>query len=159
MILRYKASIPGNKLFYREYEFRGEMKLFALNTFLQNELGFAPDQMIVFESIDATDKVIHEYGLFDISGLSSETIDTVTIEKTLARKERLLRYVYNLTHHRFILLEYLSEEEETPRASYPRVIQEKGPNPDQFSDKYDDFPEYLQEMEEISPGEGGEEED
>lgn len=37
-ILRYKVTFPSNKVFFREYELKDDMTLFALNKFLVNDL-------------------------------------------------------------------------------------------------------------------------
>ncbi len=42
-----------------------------------------------------------------------------------------------------MILEFISNEEELPKRSYPRLVAEKGKNPDQFSDSYDDFEHML----------------
>ncbi|MDD4639128.1 MAG: hypothetical protein PHT63_05165, partial [Bacteroidales bacterium] len=60
------------------------------------------------------------------------------------RKEVKLQYVYDLFSGRFLTLEFVSEEEDLPRRSYPRLIAERGKNPDQFSDNYDDFEQMIE---------------
>jgi hypothetical protein len=47
MLYRYKASITGNKIFMREYEALSDTSLYAFHLFLQNDLGFAPDQLVL----------------------------------------------------------------------------------------------------------------
>ena len=49
-VFRYKAVIPGNKIFMREYELETGMSLFRLHEFLDRDLGFSPDQMTVVET-------------------------------------------------------------------------------------------------------------
>jgi hypothetical protein len=44
---------------------------------------------------------------------------------------------------RAISLELLSKGELMPKRSYPRLIAERGKNPDQFSDNYDDFEQLM----------------
>lgn len=143
MIYRYKATIPGSKTFFREYEVRSEMKLFKLHDFLQNDLGFAPDQMVIFQGVDSSGRLSREYGLFD---MGDGSMDSVSIEKTFSRGEKTLRYLYNLSKGTYLELTFLSEGEYNPRASYPRLVAEKGHNPEQFSSKYedDDFTETVE---------------
>ena len=139
MIYRYRASIPGSKVFMREYEIKGETTLYKLHDFLVNDLDFAPDQMVAFRGLDATDKVRSEYGLFDFGDGS---MDMVTIEKTIAKGEESLLYVFDLRKDRVIKLSLAGEGEESRRASYPRCVAEKGRNPEQFANGYDDMDQY-----------------
>lgn len=145
MIYKYKATLPGSKVFMREYEIKGETTLYALHEFLLNDLDFAPDQMVLFRGLDAGEKVRSEYGLFD---MGDGTMDTVSIEKTLRREEEYLEYVYDMHKDKYIRLSYLGECEPAPRASYPRLTAEKGRNPDQFADTYDDFDQFAEPLEE-----------
>lgn len=140
MVYRFKASIDGNKIFMREYEIKGESSLYAFHRFLQNDLGFAPDQMVLFRSVSKGDKVKAEYGLFD---LGDGTIDKVSVEKAAGKGEATLQYVYNTFKDKSIRLEFLGTEEPLSRRSYPRLVAERGRNPDQFSDDYDDFEPML----------------
>ena len=56
-ILRYKVTFPSNKVFFREYELKEDMTLFALNKFLVNDMDFATDQMIVLRGYGADGKL------------------------------------------------------------------------------------------------------
>lgn len=140
MVYRFKASIDGNKIFMREYEIKGESSLYAFHRFLQNDLGFAPDQMVLFRGVSKGDKIKAEYGLFD---LGDGTIDKVSVEKAAGKGEITLQYVYNTFKDKSIRLEFLGTEEPLSRRSYPRLVAERGRNPDQFSDDYDDFEPIL----------------
>lgn len=151
MIYKYRVTLPNNKFFLREYEVKSEMKLFRLHEFLQNDLGFAPDQMVLFEGVDKDGVVLHEYGLFD---MGDGSMDTVTVEKTMNRGEVVLHYVYNLSKNLFLILTFVSEEEFIVRESYPRMMAEKGRNPDQFSSHYDDFDESAESVSAASAGGG-----
>ena len=128
--------MPKHKNFSREYEFKSDMKLYSLNEFLLNDLDFSPDQMIIFEGIDKNNKKVSKYGLFD---LGHGSIDMITLEKTLSKGELVLSYIYDLNSGRHILLEFIEESEVEPRKQYPRLTAQKGSNPSQFSDEYDDY--------------------
>jgi len=141
MVYKFKASIAGNKIFMREYEIKGVTSLYALHLFLQNDLGFAPDQMVVFRGLNSADKVKGEYGLFD---LGDGSMDSVSLEKVVGKGETKLQYVYDIYKDKAITLELLSTEEESLRRSYPRLVAEKGKNPEQFSDNYDDFEQMIE---------------
>lgn len=140
MIYRYRATIPGNKIFMREYEVKAFTSLYSFSVYLINDLGFAPDQLVVFRALDKNGKVKKEYGLFD---LGDGTMDSITIEQLVKQGLGTLEYVYDMFKDRALLLEMLSTEELFPKRAYPRLIAEKGKNPDQFSDNYDDFEQML----------------
>ncbi|MFA6770263.1 MAG: hypothetical protein WCR71_03730 [Bacteroidales bacterium] len=140
MVYRYKVTIPGNKIFMREYEVKASTSLYSYSIYLVNDLGFAPDQLVVFRALDKKGKVKKEYGLFD---LGDGTMDSVTIEELVKQGLGTLEYVYDMFKDRALLLEVLSREELLLKKSYPRLIAEKGKNPDQFSDNYDDFEQML----------------
>ena len=136
MIYKYAATIPNSKIFLREYEIPSDMKLFKLHEFLQNDLGFSPDQMVLFQSINDNGKISKEYGLFD---MGDGSMDTVSLEKTIKLGEMTLRYLYNLDKNLYITLTFIEEQEPKPREFYPRTVNEVGKNPEQFSSKYEDY--------------------
>ncbi|PKO97378.1 MAG: hypothetical protein CVU12_01275 [Bacteroidetes bacterium HGW-Bacteroidetes-7] len=136
MVYRLRATITGNKIFMREYEVRASSSLYSLNLYLQNDLGFAPDQMVMFRALDKNGKVKKEFGLFD---LGDGTMDSVNLLKLSNEGFEIIEYVYDMFKGQALKLEKISEEEELARRSYPRLVAEKGKNPDQFSDNYDDF--------------------
>ena len=136
MVDRFKATIDGNKIFMREYEVKGETSLYSFHRFLQNDLGFAPDQLVLFRGLSKDNKVKSEFGLFD---MGDGPMDKVSVENAVKKGEITLSYVYETFKERSIRLEFLATEESLARRSYPRLVAERGWNPDQFSDNYDDF--------------------
>ena len=159
MIYRFKATLTESRHFLREYEFKPEMSLYELHIFLQYDLDFAPDQMILFEGLPE-DGAKRRYGLFDFG---CGTIDGITLETLVERGECSLHYFFNLKLRRFLLLEFIGEGEEEPRAPYPRRVQERGVNPDPFAARYEDpytlDEELARRMAEASGRAGGELED
>ena len=145
MVYRYRATIKGNKIFMREYEIKASSTLYSLNLFMQDDLGFAPDQKVMFRALSADNRVKREYGLFD---LGDGAMDEVTLESIKRERLPYIEYVYDMFKDRSIIMEFISEEEFLARRSYPRLVAEKGRNPDQFSDNYDDF-EHLIDMDEM----------
>lgn len=143
MVYKYKASIPGSKVFMREYEVKGETSLYKLHDFLSNDFGFAPDQMVLFRGMDENEKFRSEYGLFD---MGDGSIDMISIEKTIAKGEVNLLYVFDLHKGRFVKLTLMGDVEESRRASYPRLVAEKGRNPEQFASGYSDTDQYDEPM-------------
>ncbi len=140
-VYRYRASIPGSKVFMREYEIKGDTTLYDLHEYLLNDMGFSPDQMVMFRGFDASGKVGGEYGLFD---MGDGSMDEINIDDLLAKKEHTVHYVFDLHKDRCIKLVFEQEVSESPRASYPRLVAEKGRNPDQFAKSYDDFDQFME---------------
>lgn len=138
MILQYKATIPNSKLFFRDFEFKGNSSLYKVMEFIQGQLVFVPDMMILFQGIDEKGKVVREYGLFD---MGDGAIDNVTIGESVKRGDAVLRFIYNLSQNLYVDLTFVGETDADPRAEYPRTIAEKGHAPLQFSSKYveDDY--------------------
>ncbi len=141
MVFRFKASIEGNKIFMREYEIKGITSLYALHLYLQNDLGFAPDQMVLFRVANKKGKKSKEYGLFNFG---DGAMDSIKIETLYNQGHTTLEYVYDMFKNRSLKLEILSIEELIHKKSYPRLIAERGKNPDQFSDDYDDFEHMIE---------------
>lgn len=145
MVYKYRASIPGSKVFMREYEVKGETSLYRLHDYLVNDLDFSPDQMVVFRGLDAGGKTKSEYGLFD---MGDGSIDMVKVEDTVKKGEETLHYVFDIRKDRVIVLTLMGEVQLSPRTSYPRLVAEKGRNPEQFADGYDDMEQYPEPSDE-----------
>ncbi len=139
MICRFKASLPNSKVFMREYEVKPEITLYEFHEFLLNDLSFSPDQMVIFRGRNAAGKIASEYGLFD---MGDGAMDEVTVGDLLKKEENVLEYAFDLFKDRYIILSYLGEGEYMPRNSYPRLVAEKGRNPDQFIRGADDYDAY-----------------
>ncbi|MDD2293214.1 MAG: hypothetical protein PHD07_03255 [Bacteroidales bacterium] len=160
MIYTYRALIPESKVFFRVYEVKSEMTLFSFNAFILNDLGFAPDQMVLFRGYDKKGVLCSEYGLFD---MGDGAIDAVSFEKMIRKGEVEFHYVFDLREERYIRFLYEGEGEFSNKISYPCMISEKGRNPDQFSKRYEDIDEYgeahepIVEEEQIYTDESGEE--
>lgn len=140
-ILKYKASIPGSKIFMREYEVREDMTLYDLHEYLVDDLDFAPDQMVIFRGLDAAGNIKSEYGLFD---MGDGSMDSVTLSYALKKGEETIQYVFDIRKDRFIILTFIGTSEEHPRAHYPRLTAEKGRNPDQFAKGYEDLDQFAE---------------
>jgi len=145
IIYRYRATLPQSKVFYRIYEVKSNMTLFAFNSFILADLEFAPDQIVMFEGCDAEGYLCSEYGMFDTG---DGTMDCVTFEDTLKKGEPILNYIYDISDDRYIRLEFIDEVKFMPMRSYPHNSEGKGHNPDQFSSHYEDIVEYREDIEE-----------
>ncbi|MCF0167271.1 MAG: hypothetical protein HUJ93_01315 [Bacteroidales bacterium] len=139
MVYIYKASIPGSKTFMREYEVKANMDLFSFNSFITNDLGFSPGQMVLFVGYNGKGDKGGRYGMFD---LGDGSMDKVTFEALVRKGEVSLRYCYDLRSDSAIVLNFEGEAEDSPRRSYPRVTGSKGQNPDQFGGVYEDIETY-----------------
>ncbi len=140
-ILKYKASIPGSKVFMREYEVKADMTLYDLHEYLVGDLDFSPDQMVLFRGLSKSGSIKSEYGLFD---MGDGSMDSVTLAETLKNDEQTIQYVFDIRKDRCITLTFLEQLLEQPRAHYPRLTAEKGRNPDQFAKGYDDLDQFAE---------------
>lgn len=135
MICVFKASLPKSKIFYREYELNPDMTLYDLHCFLINDLGFSPDQMVMMRGL-VKGKEAARYGLFD---LGDGSMDAVSVSDLMSRGQTVIEYVFDMFNGRYISLSYIGETEEFPRVSYPRIVAEKGHNPEQFAKNDDNY--------------------
>ena len=140
MILKLRATIPSSKVFVREYEVPANMSLFDFNKFINNDLGFSSDQIVVYRAIDEKGVMAAAYGLFDI-GFGS--MDKITFEQIAAQGFTVLHFCYDMHNNSYMVLTILGEEAGDIRVHYPRLTLEKGHNPDQFSPKYVDPEVYI----------------
>ena len=136
MIYKVKATIPISKVFMREFAVRSDMNLFRFNRFLMEELCFSSDQMVIYKAYDSKGICTGQYGMFD---LGDGSVDKVTFADLVSRGQMDVVLVYDLRSNRVINLSIEGEIDENPRLSYPATIAEKGHNPSQFADKYEDY--------------------
>ena len=137
MVYRFRATIPESKIFFRVYEIKGEMTLFRFNSFITDDLGFSPDQMVLFEGYDEKGEFRSEYGLFD---MGDGAMDTVTFDKVVRKGETELHFLFDMRNGRFIKLVLEGEADFSPMRSYPALVEEKGQNPDQFRARFEEEP-------------------
>ena len=137
MVYQFRATIPESKVFYRVYEIKGDMTLFRFNSYIVDNLGFSPDQMVIFEGYDEKGSLCSEYGLFD---MGDGAMDTITFDKVLERGENELHYVFDLRNDRYIKLVYEGETSYLPMRAYPALVEKKGQNPDQFHIRIEEEP-------------------
>jgi len=137
MVYQFRATIPESKIFFRVYEIKGEMTLFRFNGFLVDDLGFSPDQMVMFEGYDSAGALCSEYGLFD---LGDGAMDTVTFDKVVSRGETELHYLFDMRNDRYIRLVLEGEVPYSVMRAYPYLASENGQNPDQFRARFEEAP-------------------
>ncbi len=136
MIYKIKATIPISKIFMREVAVSSQMNLFRFNRYILTELGFSCDQLVIYKAFDAKGELKAQYGLFD---LGSGTIDKITFKDLFDAEYQRIELVYDIKTKRVIILSLEGEIPENPRMDYPAIIGEKGHNPSQFADKYEDY--------------------
>ncbi|MDR0668110.1 MAG: hypothetical protein LBF90_05790 [Prevotellaceae bacterium] len=146
MIYRFKLTFDPLKDFFRLYELQGEHTLYDLHEHIVSDLSYAPDQVVFFQIKDKNGKTRNKYGLFDFGNGS---MDAVTIDQLIARKETTLFYMFDVRHNRALRLTFIETDDELPRKSYPRTADEKEDAPPQFVNKnsparyHDDPPDLL----------------
>lgn len=136
MVYRFKATIPESKIFFRVYEIKGDTTLFKLNNFLLGDLGFSPDQIVLFDTFDAAGKPVARYGFFD---LGDGPMDKVTVDDLVVKEQACIHYLFDLRNDRYILLSFEGEVEEMPYLTYPVMVEEKGQAPDQFTFRFEEL--------------------
>ncbi len=136
MIYKIKATIPISKIFMREVAVSSEMNLFRFNRYFLTELGFSCDQLVIYKAYDAKGALKAQYGLFDLGG---GTIDKITFKDLFDAEYQRIDLVYDIKTKRVITLSLEGEIPANPRLDYPSIIGEKGHNPSQFADKYEDY--------------------
>ena len=136
MIYKIKATVPVSKVFMREFAVRSDMNLFRFNRYILGELCFSTDQMVIYKAYDAKGNCTAQYGLFD---LGDGSLDKVTFADVVAKGQVTIELIYDLRSKRKINLVLEGEIPEERRLSYPCIIAEKGHNPGQFADKYEDY--------------------
>lgn len=136
MILKFRATIPQSKIFYKVYAVKGDMNLFDFNAFILGDLGFAPDQMVMFEGYDEKGALCGEYGLFD---MGDGAIDSVSFNSLVEKGQTEIRYFYDMRNSRYIKLVFEGEESSLTSGIFPMLLDEKGHAPEQFSTTYEDY--------------------
>jgi hypothetical protein len=136
MIYKIKATVPVSKVFMREFAVRSDMNLFRFNRYILGELCFSTDQMVIYKAYDAKGNCTAQYGLFD---LGDGSLDKITFADVVGRGQMTIELIYDLRSKRKIDLVIEGEIPEERRLSYPCIIAEKGHNPGQFADKYEDY--------------------
>ena len=136
MILKFRATIPQSKIFYKVYAVKGDMNLFDFNAFILGDLGFAPDQMVMFEGYDEKGALCGEYGLFD---MGDGAMDSVSFNSLVEKGQTEIRYFYDMRNNRYIKLVFEGEESSLTSGIFPMLLDEKGHAPEQFSTTYEDY--------------------
>ncbi len=141
-VYQFAGTIPGSKIFLRSYEVRSDMNLFQFQNFLVNDLGFAPGLLVMFRGYNGSGKLRGQWGFFDFG---CGTMDAITIDTIVEKGITRLEFIYNLDKESKVVFAFDPEVKGTfsPKVSYPLLLEEKGRNPEQFADKYEDIGIYM----------------
>lgn len=141
MILRYRVSLNGIKGFSRVYELKSSMSLYDFHNLMQADMEFPQDQLIQFKGLSAHGALVARYAMFD---LGYGTVDEVSLGMTVKKGVSVFNYFYDVTNKKYVIVSYEGEVEERIGASYPALVESKGPNPIEFENgyvAYEDLPE------------------
>ena len=157
MNYRYRVTLAGIKGFFRVYLVNGDNSLYTFHKQLRADLEFPMDQPILFKALDADGGVVARYALMDI-GFGA--VDNVTISDTIKAGAFSFVYFYDIASKKSVIITLEGETKEYTAS--PRVIETKGPVPQEFENGYVAFEDLPDERRHL-PGEarrgGGEEED
>ncbi len=141
MALKYRVSLPGIKGFARVYELKENTTLYTFSNQMKADMSFPHDQMVLFKALADDGSVSSRYGIFD---LGAGTIDTVTLTQTLRKGEKTFVFFYDTTNAKSVNVTYEGTVDLRPGATYPLLVESKGPDPVEFENGYvafEDLPE------------------
>ena len=155
MNYRYRVTLAGIKGFYRVYLVNGENSLYTFHKQLRADLEFPMDQPILFKALDADGGVLARYALMDIG---YGAVDNVTIADTIKAGVASFVYFYDIASKKSVIITFEGEAKEFTAS--PRVIETKGPVPQEFENGYVAFEDLPDEQRRL-PGESfrGEDDD
>ena len=147
MNYRYRVTLAGIKGFYRVYLVNGENSLYTFHKQLRADLEFPMDQPILFKALDADGGVLARYALMDIG---YGAVDNVTIADTIKAGVASFVYFYDIASKKSVIITFEGEAKEFTAS--PRVIETKGPVPQEFENGYVAFEDLPDERRRL-PGE------
>ena len=140
MILKYRVTLPSIKGFYRVYSVGSNISLYAFHKQMRSDMELPLDQLILFKALDAENKLIARYGLFD---LGFGTVDNVSVGTTVSLGVASFVYFYDMVDKKSVTI-VLEDKEEGNSELSPMIVDTKGPNPVEFENgyvSYEDLPE------------------
>ena len=147
MNYRYRVTLAGIKGFFRVYLVNGENSLYTFHKQLRADLEFPMDQPILFKALDADGGVVARYALMDIG---YGAVDNVTISDTIKAGASSFVYFYDIASKKSVIITFEGEAREF--TATPRVIESKGPVPQEFENGYVAFEDLPDEHRHL-PGE------
>ena len=153
MNYRYRVTLSGIKGFYRVYVVNGDNSLYTFHKQLRADLEFPMDQPILFKALDAEGGVVARYALMDIG---YGAVDNVTVADTIKAGVASFVYFYDIASKKSVIITF---EGETPEHTVvPRIVETKGPVPQEFENGYVAFEDLPEERRHL-PGEARGEDD
>ena len=140
MVLKYKVSLQDKttsavlKGFNRVYEVKSTTSLYTFHKQMRADMDFPQDQTILFKAVDPEGKAVARYSTID---LGFGTVDGVTLGQCHEAGQDSFVYFYDTTNRKSVLLDLLTDDGILDRAAtYPRLVESKGPNPVEFENGY-----------------------
>ena len=147
MNYRYRVTLAGIKGFFRVYLVNGENSLYTFHKQLRADLEFPMDQPILFKALDAQGGVVARYALMDI-GFGA--VDNVSISDTIKAGVASFVYFYDIASKKSVIITLEGETREF--TATPRILESKGPVPQEFENGYVAFEDLPDEHRRL-PGE------
>ena len=149
MTYRYKVTLSGIKGFFRVYRINGNNSLYSFHKQMRSDMGFPPDQLILFKAFDRDGRVVARYGLFD---LGAGTVDNITISDIIKAGVLSFVYFYDVENKKSVNISFEGEDT-AGDCQHPVLVEAKGPDPIEFENgfvAYEDLPDEQRHL----PGEG-----
>ena len=153
MVYKYRITLSGIKGFFRVYHVNASSSLYSFHKNIRAELEFPMDQPILFKALDANGEVVARYAFTD---LGFGTVDNVTIAETIKAGAVSFVYFYDIKAKKSVNITLEGEVSDNVIGS--RLIETKGPVPQEFENGYVAFEDLPAEKRRL-PGEDDEDDD
>lgn len=131
MVYKYRITLAGIKGFFRLYHLNADNTLYNFHKHIRTELEFPMDQPILFKALDAQGEVVARYALTD---LGFGTVDSVTIADTIKAGAVSFVYFYDVKAKKSVIISL--EGEASGAVVNPKLMESKGPVPQEFENGY-----------------------
>lgn len=153
MVYKYRITLSGIKGFFRVYHVNASSSLYSFHKNIRAELEFPVDQPILFKALGADGEVVARYALTD---LGFGTVDDVTIADTIKAGAVSFVYFYDVKAKKSVNITLEGEVSDIVASS--RLVETKGPVPQEFENGYVAFEDLPAEKRRL-PGEDEDEDD
>lgn len=132
MVYRFKMTSGRKDGFYREYALYPDNTLYDFHRHIQDDLDFDEAQMAAFYTSDVKWNKHKQHALFD---MGDGAMDSIVLENLIDEGITYLVYTFDFYNNRSLFIEFIGEEEQERRKSYPLTVDAKGTPPDQLVDR------------------------
>ena len=135
MIYLFRIISDEDQEFYRDLVIDGTDTFLEFHHSLQENLGFDPSQLASFFITNEMWEKQQEITLIDMiqePGLSSVTMDQVTVEEYITDESQRMIYVFDFFSERAFFIELLEKSDQTSPRDTPFIGQARGAYPPQF---------------------------